>query len=902
MQRMLSDLAYRVRALLRRRAVESELDDELRFHYEREIEKHLRAGRTRQEAERLTRLAFGGLDQVKDSCRRARGTEAIESLLRDLAFGLRMLRTHPGFTAVAVLTLAIGIGANAALFSVVNGVLLKPLAFPHPERLVMLHASGPNLKSGFLSYPDFRDWQQENRTFSAIAIARPSGFSLTGRGRAEQLDAMVISSDFFSLLGVKPLLGRGLARGEDEIGAPPLVLVSEAFWRRKLGAAPDAVGKSLILDGKDFPIVGVVPASFGLQITAFTSADVYVPIGQWDNPYLRRRGARMRFQGIGRLKPGVTLAQARADLQRVTRNLAAAYPDADQGIGAALVPLKDEAVGEVRPILLLLLGAVGFVLLIACVNVANLLLARSAGRAGELAVRAAMGASQGRLIRQLLTESVLLAVAGGGLGVLIAAWGTRAALGALPAALPRSGEVGLDARVLAFTLVVSLAAGVLFGLAPALRTSRLSRTSWNQTLKEGGRGARGASSARHRAQDVLMMVEMATALVLLIGAGLMIRSLGRLWSVDPGFRPDGVAAASIALPPPLMRATPEAVRAAWRALDGRLAAAPGVAASSLTWGALPLGIGDGVAFWPDGQPLPANDNEMSRAVRYIVEPGYLETLRIPLVRGRFFDAHDDEHAAPVVVVDEVFARQFFAGRDPLHQHLNLRPGAHRADRVEIAGVVGHVKQWGLDADDRHSLRAQLYIPFMQLPDAAMAQTSRNSGIVVRSAPGAPAVLSTLRGVLAGLGAEWEVYGTQTMHEIVAESLAARRFSMTLLGCFALLALALASIGIYGVTSYLVGQKTHEIGLRIALGARRNDVLRLVLGQGVRTAIAGAAIGLVAALGLTRLMSHLLFGVSAADPLTFAGVVVVLIAATLAACYVPASRAMGIDPTTALRRE
>jgi predicted permease len=896
---LISDLAYRCRALLRRRAVESELDEELRFHCEREVEKHLRAGRTRQEAVRLARLEFGGLDQVKDSCRRARGTETVETLLRDLAYGLRMLRAHPGFTAVAVLTLAIGIGANSALFSVVDGVLLKPLAFPHPERLVMLHESGPKFKNGSFSYPDFRDWQRLNRTFTAIAIARPTGFSLTGRGKAEQVDAMAISSDFFPLLGVKPLLGRTFAPGEDEIGAPPVALVSAAFWRRKLGAAPEVVGRSLTLDGKAFPIAGVVPASFGLQIAAFTDADVYVPVGQWDNPNLRRRGARMRFEGIGRLKPGSSLAQARADLERVTRNLAAAYPDADSGIGATVVPLKDEAVGEVRPVLLVLLGAVGFVLLIACVNVANLLLARAAGRAGELAVRAALGASRGRLIRQLLTESVLLAVAGGALGVLVAGWGTRAALGALPAALPRAGEVGLDARVVAFTVAVSLAAGVLFGLVPALRTSSAARTSWNQTLKEGGRGASGA---RHRAQDVLMMVEMATALVLLAGAGLMIRSLGRLWSVDPGFRPDAVAAASVAQPPALMRASPDAIRAAWRAFDDRLASAPGVAAASLTWGALPLGIGDGVGFWLDGQPQPANENERSRAVRYIVEPGYLETLRIPLVRGRFFDRHDDEHAAPVVVVDEVFARQFFGRGDPLHRRLDLQPGAHRGDRAEIVGVVGHVKQWGLDADDRQSLRAQIYIPFMQLPDAAMAQTSHNAGIVVRSAPGAPAVLSTLRGVLEGLGSEWEVYGTQTMDEIVAQSLAARRFSMALLGCFALLALALAGIGVYGVTSYLVGRKTHEIGLRIALGARRNDVLRLVLGQGVRTAAAGAAIGLVAALGLTRLMSRLLFGVGAADPLTFAGVVAVLIAVTLAACYVPASRAMRIDPTAALRRE
>ncbi|HVT15100.1 MAG TPA: ABC transporter permease [Thermoanaerobaculia bacterium] len=893
---MLSDLVYRLRALFRRRAVEAELDDELRFHCERAIEKHMRAGRTREEAVRLTRLEFGGLDQVKDACREARGIGAIETLLRDVAYGLRMLRNNPGFSAVAVLTLAIGIGANTALFSVIDGVLLKPLPFTHPDQLVRLHESKPNFAAGSISYPNFRDWQRQNHTFSAIAISRGSGFSLTGRGEAEQVSALVVSSDYFSLLGVRPLLGRTFGRGEDEIGAAPLVLVSEALWRRKLGAAPDAPGKSLTLDGRDFQIAGVIPASFGLRPNGPAHPDVWVPVGQWQNPLLRSRAAGLGFHGIGRLQPGVTLAQARADMERITRNLAAAYPEADKGIGAKLAPLKDELVGDVRPFLLLLLGAVGFVLLIACVNVANLLLARSTGRAGEFAVRAALGASQGRLVRQMLTECGLLAAVGGGLGVLIAAWGTRAALGVLPAALPRAEEIRLDARVLLFSLAVSLAAAVLFGLVPALK---MSRTSWHQTLKEGGRGAMGG---RQRAQDLFVMVEVALALVLLVGAGLMLRCLGKLWSVDPGFRPDHVLTANIALPPALMTASPGAVRAAWRAIDERLASLPGFVASSLGWGAVPLGTEDEVLFWLDGRPRPASENEWSWAVRYVVGPGYLRTLRIPLLRGRFFDAHDDERSAPVAVIDEVFAKTLFGDRDPLHQRLNLTPGANFADRAEIVGVVGHVKQWGLDRDGHHPLRTQIYLPFMQMPDAAMVLTARNAGVMVRSAPGAPAVFANLRRVLAALSPEHEVYGVQTMDEIVSASLAPRQFSMILLGCFALLALALASIGIYGVTSYLVGQRTHEIGVRIALGARRGNLLRMVFGQGLRTALLGAAIGLVAALGLTQLMSRVLYGVSATDPWTFAGVVAVLISATLAACFVPASRAMGIDPTVALRRE
>jgi|HubBroStandDraft_3_1064219.scaffolds.fasta_scaffold00797_2 predicted permease len=890
---MLSEIFHRWRALFRRRAVEAELDAELRFHCEREIEKLVQAGRTREEAARLTRLAFGGLDQVKDACRAARGVQPLETLLRDLGYGLRMLRAHPGFTAVAVLTLAIGIGANTALFSVVDGVLLAPLPFPHPEQLVRLHQSAPSFASGPISYPNFRDWQRANRTFSALAIARFSGFSLTGKGEAEALSALIVTADFFPLLGIEPLLGRNFAPGEDEIGAAPTVLVSEALWRRKLGASPAVVGQSLTLDGRDFTILGVVRPILGFQLRGFGEADVYAPLGQWANPHLRERSAAMGFHGIGRLKPGVTLAQARADMERVTRNLAAAYPGDDQGIGATLVPFKDEVVGPVRPLLLVLLGAVGFVLLIACANVANLLLARATGRAGEFAVRAALGASQGRLVRQLLTESVLLALVGGALGVLLAAWGTRAALGLLPAALPRVGEVGLDLRVLAFTLAASVGAGILFGLVPALQVAR---TGSHRALKEGGRGASGA---RHRARNAFVMVEMATAFVLLIGAGLMIRSLGKLWSVDAGFRPDHVVTSNLVLAPATMKASPPEVRAAWRAVEDRVASVPGVVGSSLTWGARPLEIGDILPFWLDGRPRPANESRMSSAIRYIVEPGYLETLRIPLVRGRFFEVRDDERSPAVAVIDEVFARQYFGGRDPLHQHLNL---SGDPARVEIVGVVGHVKQWGLAADDRHPVRAQIYLPFWQLPDATMVTTASNSSFVMRSAPQAPAAFAAVRRVLREMSAELEIYGTQPMSQVVADSLAAHRFSMVLLGAFALLAVVLAGIGIYGVTAYLVGQKTHEIGLRIALGAGRSDVLRLLLGQGFRTAVLGTSAGLIAALGLTRLMAHLLYGVSPADPLTFAGVGAVLVSVALAACWLPANRALGIDPSMALRRE
>jgi predicted permease len=473
------------------------------------------------------------------------------TLMEDIRYGLRMLRKAPGFTLVVVLTLALGIGVNTALFSVVNGVLLHPLPYPEPEQLVTLHESKPNFETGSISYPNFRDWQKENKTFSAIAISRNNSFALTGDGEAEQVSAELISSDFFPVFGVKPLIGRVFAPGEDEIGANPIVLISAGLWKRKFASSPSILGKGMTLDGKDYTVVGVIPASFTLTVRTVSPSEVYVPIGQWGNPSLRLRSAGLGIHGVGRLRPGVKIEQAQADMDRISRDLAAAYPDSNRSVGAKLIPLKSEMVGNIRPVLLVLLGAVGFVLLISCVNVANLLLARSTVRLREFAVRAALGATQGRVVRQLLTESLLLAFAGGGLGLLFAAWGTRAALGLLPAALPRAEEIGLDSRVLFFTLLVSVAAGLLFGLVPALRTSR---QDLHTTLKEG---ARTVSNAHHHAQNAFVIIEMAMALVLLAGAGLMIRSLVRLWSVNPGFDPRNVLTFSVSLPrPPLKPAPP----------------------------------------------------------------------------------------------------------------------------------------------------------------------------------------------------------------------------------------------------------------------------------------------------------------------------------------------------------
>jgi len=815
------------------------------------------------------------------------------TLIEDIRYGLRMLRKSPGFTAVAVLTLALGIGANTAIFSVVNGVLLNPLPFPQPNQLVTLHESKPNFEAGSISYLNFRDWQKENHTFSALAVARSYAFSLTGRGEAEQVTAEFISSDFFPLLGVKPILGRSFAPEEDQVGAGPVALISEGLWQRKFGSTPDILGKNMTLDAKDYTIIGVIPASFHLMIPSFRDRQVYVPIGQWDNPLLLHRSAGLGIHGIGRLKPGVSIEQARADMETVTRNLAAAFPDADKGISAKLVPLKEQIVGPVQGFLLVLLTAVGFVLLIACVNVANLLLARSTSRTREFAIRAALGASQGRVVRQLLTESVLLSLAGGGLGLLLAAWGTRAALGVLPTALPRAEEIGLDAHVLIFTMAISLLAGVLFGLTPALKTSRFDLQS---ALQEGGRGASGA---RHHAQGVFVVVEIALALVLLIGAGLVIRSLAHLWRVDPGFNPHNALTFSLSFPPSMMKATPDAIRAAVRELDNRLASTPGVQAVSQSWGAFPMSGDDEELFWMDGQPKPSSLNDMNWALKYIVEPDYLKAMGIPLQRGRFFTPQDDEHSPVVVVIDDVFARKYFPNQNPIGMRLNLDDASTPA---EIVGVVGHVKQWGLDMDDQQALRTQLYLSCMQMPDDFIGMIPSGTGVVVRSEGATPPLFDSIRHTSQQMSNQQVIYGAQTMDGIISGSLASRRFSMILLGVFATLALVLASIGIYGVISYLVGQRTHEIGIRLALGARQLDILRLILERGGRLALTGVGVGLASAFGLTRLMASMLYGVRATDPLTFAGVAMLLTLVALAACYIPARRATKVDPMVALRYE
>lgn len=810
----------------------------------------------------------------------------IADLWQDVRFGARMLLKNSGFTAMVVMTFALGIGANAALFSVVNGVLLNPLPFPQPDQLITLHQSKPNFPTGAIPYLNFRDWQRENKTFAAMAISRGASFSLIGTGEPERVRGRRVSAEFFSVLGVEPRLGRNFALGEDAPGTGPVVLISSELWQRKFSAAPDVLGKSITLDDNSYTVIGVLPASF----TLYRGTDIYVPIGQWNNPALQNRKAALGLHGIGRLKHGVTLAQAQADLDGVMRRLADAYPDANRGNGAALIPLKELLVGDVRPILWMLLGAVGFVLLIACVNVSNLLLARSTGRAREFAIRAALGARQWRLVRQSLTESLLLALAGGSLGLTIAAWGTKAALAALPGDLPRADEVGLDGRVLVFTLGISLLTGVLSGLAPALKTPQ-----WRlaETLKEGGRGAGGG---RHRAQGILVAVEMALAVVLLIGAGLMIRSLRALWNVDPGFRPNNVLTFGLSFPPSLRTASPEARQASLRELSDQLNSMPGIKAASFSTGAAPLQGEDDLYFWLDDQPRPASTSEMQMALIYRVEPGYLAAMGVSLKQGRFFTDQDNERSQPVVVIDEAFARKYFPNTDPIGRRINWGSGP-----LQIVGVVGHVKQWSLDADDSQSLQAQLYQPFRQ-----MGGSPSDVGVVVRTEgiPGTTdtAYFDSIRRVVRSHHNQNVIFRPQTLNEVIANSLASHRFSMVLLNSFAFTALLLASIGLYGVISYLVGQRTQEIGLRVALGAQRRDVLRLILNHGMKMALGGVTLGLIAALGLTRLLAKLLYGVSATDPATFIVITILLVTVALLACFVPAWRATKVDPLIALRSE
>jgi len=816
----------------------------------------------------------------------------MSGLGQDLRCALRQLRKSPGFAATAVCTLALGIGANTAIFSVVNGVLLNPLPYPQPGQLVALYRQTPEFTAASIPYPDFLDWQRENRSFSALAAYRSEDFNLIATGEPERLKGGMVSAAFFPVLGVKPLLGRTFADSEDLLGGAPVALISEGLWRRKFGASREIVGKSIDLNDTSYTVAGVVPGSFHYRNNNFDEdKDVYVPLGQWNDPLFRDRHTGMGMDAVARLKAGVTVEQARADMTAVAANLAKIYPDSNKDSGVSLIPLKENLVGDIRPFLLVLLAAVGFVLLIACANVANLLLARSTSRMREFAVRTALGATRARLARQVLTESVLLALGGGALGLCFAAWGTQAAIRVLPNDLPRAEEIHLNAQVMLFTLGASMLAGILFGSIPAFKNSR---TNLQETLKEGGRGA----SRRHRGQGVIVAVEMGLALLLLAGAGLMIRSLGKLWEVNPGFEARNVLSFDLGASKPLGN-SPAGIRSAFRQLHDAMAAVPGVESVSLTAGSSPMASDSEIPLWLEGEPKPPSQSEMKSTLFYLAQPDYLKVMRTPLVRGRFFTEADNEMAPRVIVIDEQFAKRILGDRDPIGQRVHF---SILDTTAEIVGVVGHVKQWGLDENEKSPVQAQCYFPLLQTPDRLLMMFAHGVEVVARIQGGMAENVGPISRAVQSVHGGTVVYRTSTLTDVIRQSLATERFAMMLLGVFAALATLLASVGIYGVISYIASQRTHEIGIRMALGAMKGDVLRMVLTQAGSMAGLGVGIGLVLGFGLMRLMSSLLFGVSAHDPLTFAGVALLLILVALAACYVPARRAAKVDPMVALRYE
>jgi len=893
--KLLSSLRSISSMLFRRSRVERDMDEELCAHIARRAEDLMRsAGLSRAEAERRAHIEFGGYQKYKEEIRESLGAHFIETLLQDIRYALRMLRKSPGFTAVAVLTLALGIGANTAIFGIVYNVLLRPLPFPEPDRLVSVYTYYPTDGNSKFAYPNFLDWQRQNSTFAFLATYRPFDFTTIGAGKPEHVSGDRVSAEFFDVLGVKPFIGRNFTRADDQIGAAPVVLVSEGFCHRTFGSTTSILGRTITLDGIIHTIVGVIPASVHSFGSSFTLGDVYIPIGQWTDPFLRVRETYTYNSGVGRLKAGVTLAQARADMDKIALRLAEEYPKADKDTGIALVPLKKDITSSVAVVLYVLLGAVAFVLLIACVNIANLLLARSPSRTREFVVRSALGATRGRCVRQLITESAMLAIAGGIAGWLVAVWGSAGALSLLPRALPRASEIGPDARIFLFNLAVSLFASVVFGLAPALK---MTRRDPQTTLNEQGRGSSGT---RRGLQSVFIVAEMALALVLLTGAGLMIRTLVRLYSVDPGFNPRNVLNfAALTLPQALTSEPPRALREHFRQVTASMESLPEVVAASIADGPLPMQGTDIVSFWREGQPKPSSVNDMYEAEDTGVEPDYLRVMQIPLRQGRFITAEDTSHSQNVIVIDDVLAQKYFPNENPVGKRINISDMNMQA---QIVGVVGHVSHIGLAERDSDGVQAQLYYPCAQVPDFFLPGWFRDLHYAVRT-KGQPAVaLDAIRAMMGKMNSQQTIYEASTLDSIVSDSIASQRSAMLLLGIFAALALVLASIGIYGVISYVFEERTHEIGVRVALGAQPIDVLLLVLREGATMALVGVLVGAAAAFGLSRLIAKMLFGVRAHDPLTFVGVALLLLVVALVACYIPARRAMKVDPMVALRYE
>ncbi len=874
-------IPLRLRSLFRRGKVEQELDNEFRYHLERLIQENIDRGLTPEEARYAALRAMGGVEQRKEECRDMRRVNLIQDVLQDLRYAGRMLRRSPGLTSVAVLSLALGIGANTAIFSVVNAVLLRPLSYKDPDRLVMLVES-ISTRDITSSYLNFTDWRDQNTVFKQTATVRPQeSFNLTGAGEPERLQGRLVSANFFSTLGTKPVRGRDFLAEEDRPGVTPAVILSQGFWQRKFGGDESILGKQLNLNNQSFTVVGIMPANFQFG----SEADVSVPIGLSADRF-RLRGKDPGVIVVARLKSTVTMEQAQAELNTIASRLEQQYPETNTGRRVRIEFLQESIVGDIRPSLLILLGAVGCVLLIACANVANLLLVRSAVRQKEMAIRAALGAGRLRIIRQLLTESVLLAVIGGALGLLLAGWGTHFMISYLPDGIPRIREVSVDALVLGFTLVASLLTGGICGLIPALQVSKPNLTD---TLKEGDRGS---TSRRQRVRSLLVVSELALTLVLLVGAGLLIKSFWQLQQVDPGFNSQNLLTMQISV----SESQGSRVANFFDELLQRVQSLPGVQSVAISNG-LPFEGANQPPFIVEGQPRPEPGKEPS-GILYIASPGYFQTMEINLLRGRSFTSQDTRDTPPVAIIDEALARQHFQNADPIGKRVTFALPA--SPSYEIVGVVRHVEHSRLDGQG--PVQSEVYVNFNQIPLQALPQRVRRINLLVRSKSDPPSLAAAARNQILTLNKDQAVFNVRTMKQIVSQSVAARRFSMLLLAVFAGLALALAAVGIYGVISYSVAQRTHEIGIRLALGAQKSDVLKLVLGQGMILAAIGVAIGLIGAFVVTRVMATLLYGVSATDSVTFISTSLLLVGMALLACYVPARRASRVDPMVALRYE
>jgi putative ABC transport system permease protein len=814
----------------------------------------------------------------------------METLLQDIRYGIRMLAKNPGFTAIAVLTLALGIGANTAIFSVVNAELLRPLPFRDPSQLVRVASANARLHtvSGAVSYPDFADWRSQNHVFQDMAAYTDSSFALTGIEQPAHLQAATVTAGMFNLLGASPELGRGFQTEDDE-PHHHVVILSHSLWKERFGGDPQIIGRVITLDNSAYTVVGVMPASFEylLQREAPALWSSLSPLREstTDSPTMADERDAHFLRVIARLKPGVTLAEAQANMDVIAASLGKQYPDSNKYFGAHVVSEQEELTHSIRPALFVMMVAVGFVLLIACVNVANLLLARATGRTREIAIRSALGAGRNRVIRQLLTESVLLALMAGALGLLLALWGGAALVRFSPANLPRIAEIQMDGWVLAFTMGLSLATGMLFGLAPALQVSHANIVD---ALKEGALSST-AGRGRHALRSSLVIVQMALALVLLVGSGLLIRSLVHLQNVNPGFDPHNVMTSNVDLPD--AKYTDAKKAEYFKDLMPQLKALPGVQSTAGIY-PLPMG-GDEIrtSFQVDGHPV-AKSEEQHTALRDIT-PDYFATMRIPVLQGRDFGAQDEVGSTPVIIINEVLARQVFPGENPIGKHIKpeVAQGAGEPVMREIVGVVGKVKFHDLSDE----WAPESYVPYAQISFGSLT-------LVVRTSQDAHSLAKPIAETVRSLDKDLPTYAPKTVEEYLNGTVAQPRFNTYLLGIFAALAMLLTAVGLYGVISYSVAQRTHELGIRMALGGQPQDMLRLIVGQGLRLAMFGVGIGLVAAFALTHFLSSMLFGVSSADPISYISVVSLLLVVVIVACYVPARRAMRVDPMVALRYE